>query len=58
MPSLAIGDRYIGDEYPCFIIAEIGQNHQGSMKRAKELIRKAKVSLVKMIVNLIDLLFT
>lgn len=34
----------IGDGYPCFIIAEIGQNHQGDANLAKELILKAKVS--------------
>ncbi|OXA61261.1 sialic acid synthase [Folsomia candida] len=32
----------IGDGYPCFIIAEIGQNHQGDANLAKELILKAK----------------
>lgn len=32
----------IGDGYPCFIIAEIGQNHQGDIETAKELIKTAK----------------
>ncbi|MEQ2226613.1 hypothetical protein ILYODFUR_029070 [Ilyodon furcidens] len=34
--------RMIGGNHPCFIIAEIGQNHQGDMKIAKEMIKMAK----------------
>ncbi|XP_067903440.1 N-acetylneuraminic acid synthase a [Heterodontus francisci] len=34
--------RPIGGDHPCFIIAEIGQNHQGSMDIAKQMIRMAK----------------
>jgi sialic acid synthase SpsE/spore coat polysaccharide biosynthesis protein SpsF (cytidylyltransferase family) len=30
--------RFIGDEHPCLIIAEVGQNHNGSMEIARELI--------------------
>ncbi len=33
-----IGDKIIGDDYPCFIIAEIGINHNGSVKLAKKMI--------------------
>lgn len=33
-----IGDKYIGDDYPCFIIAEIGINHNGSVKLAQRMI--------------------
>ena len=33
-----IGNRIIGDGYPCYIIAEIGCNHDGSLKQAKKLI--------------------
>lgn len=36
---------HIGDNFPCFIIAEIGQNHQGNITLAKKLITSAKVSL-------------
>lgn len=39
-------DRKIGGNHPCFIIAEIGQNHQGDMKIAKDLIKVAKVSIL------------
>ncbi|XP_042748186.1 uncharacterized protein LOC122191851, partial [Lagopus leucura] len=34
--------RRIGGDYPCFIIAEIGQNHQGDLDIAKRMIRMAK----------------
>lgn len=35
--------RWVGGQHPCFIIAEIGQNHQGDLEVAKRLIRTAKV---------------
>ena len=35
---LKIGDKLIGDGYPCFIIAEIGINHNGSVSLAKKMI--------------------
>ena len=36
--TLKIGNRLIGKESKCFIIAEIGNNHNGSIELAKELI--------------------
>ena len=33
-----VGNKIIGDGYPCFIIAEIGINHNGSVKLAKQMI--------------------
>lgn len=39
---LKIGSREIHDEADCFIVAEIGHNHQGDMKTCKELFKKAK----------------
>jgi N-acetylneuraminate synthase len=33
-----IGDRFVGDGYPVFIIAEIGLNHNGSVVIAKKMI--------------------
>ncbi|XP_055640871.1 sialic acid synthase isoform X2 [Toxorhynchites rutilus septentrionalis] len=39
---MKISDRTIGEGHPVFIIAEIGQNHQGSLEIAKEMILKAK----------------
>lgn len=35
--------RWVGGQHPCFIIAEIGQNHQGDLEVAKRMIRTAKV---------------
>jgi N-acetylneuraminate synthase len=35
---MQIGHKIIGDGHPCFIIAEIGMNHNGSMKNARSLI--------------------
>ena len=34
--------RFVGSDQPVFIIAEIGQNHQGDLNLAKEMIAKAK----------------
>ena len=35
---ILIGDSQVGDGYPCFFIAEIGINHNGSLDQAKKLI--------------------
>ncbi|XP_022201281.2 sialic acid synthase isoform X2 [Nilaparvata lugens] len=44
VPDLIISaDKVIGTSHPCFIIAEIGQNHQGDIEIAKKLIQKAKI---------------
>jgi N-acetylneuraminate synthase/sialic acid synthase len=40
--ELTIGGRRIGDDADCFVIAEIGHNHQGSLEKAKELFRAAR----------------
>nr|CAD7256525.1 unnamed protein product [Timema shepardi] len=43
--DLNIGpERKIGMSHPCFIVAEIGQNHQGDINIAKQLISAAKAS--------------
>lgn len=39
---IKIGDKLIGDEKPCFIIAEAGVNHDGDIEKAKRLIDIAK----------------
>lgn len=41
MKCFAIGSRFIGPAYPAFVIAELGVNHDGSVKRALELVRIA-----------------
>ena len=39
LPSIRVSpNRWIGDDQPCFIIAEVGQNHNGEMAIARELI--------------------
>lgn len=40
-PGIALGRRKIGEGYPPFVIAEIGINHQGSITKAKKMIRDA-----------------
>jgi sialic acid synthase len=39
---LRIGDREISDDSECFVIAEIGHNHQGSVETAKRMFRVAE----------------
>jgi N-acetylneuraminate synthase len=36
--TVKIGNKIIGDGQPCFVLAEIGINHNGSMDTAKQLI--------------------
>lgn len=40
--ELTIGNYTINDESDCYIIAEVGHNHQGSLEKAKEMFHKAK----------------
>lgn len=52
LPSrkITIGSHQIGDGFPCFIIAEIGLNHNGDIKLAKQMIdaaHRAGASAVK-----------
>jgi len=42
MPKVKIGDRFVGDGYPCYIIAEAGVNHNGDIELAKKLVKAAK----------------
>ncbi len=42
--TVKIGNRDVGDACPCFIIAEIGINHNGSLELVKELIKVAKAA--------------
>jgi N-acetylneuraminate synthase len=41
VPEIKIGNRLVGDGYPCYIIAEIGINHNGDINVAKKLIEVA-----------------
>ena len=42
MKKIKLGDRLLGEEEPTFIVAEIGVNHNGSVKTAKKLVDAAK----------------
>jgi N-acetylneuraminate synthase len=44
MATVSIGTRPVGDGEPCFIIAEIGINHNGDLNIAKKLITAAAVA--------------
>jgi sialic acid synthase len=42
MAEMTIGTTRIHDTGDCYVIAEIGHNHQGSVEKAKEMFRSAK----------------
>ena len=42
MRSLIIDGRAITDDSGCYVIAEIGHNHQGNLVTSKEIFRVAK----------------
>src|SRR4051794_17625417 len=42
LKALFIDGVSLGDDAPCYVIAEIGHNHQGSLEQAKELFKAAK----------------
>lgn len=42
--SFCIGDREIGPDHPPLVIAEIGINHEGSIKSALEMVDAAKAA--------------
>jgi N-acetylneuraminate synthase len=44
MASVKIGTRSVGDGQPCYVIAEIGINHNGEVAIAKQLIDAAALS--------------
>jgi N-acetylneuraminate synthase len=59
--TVQIGDRLIGDGQPCFVIAEIGINHNGSVDLAKKLIDAAVLAgcdAVKFQKRSIDVVYT
>ena len=40
--EVKIGNRWIGDGHPAYVVAEIGINHNGDLEIAKELVQAAK----------------
>jgi len=42
--TFSIGRHEIGDHTGCYVIAEIGHNHQGNLDKARELFREAKTA--------------
>ena len=44
MNRIRLNQRYLGDGEPCFLVAEIGINHNGSLDLAKALIDVAQKS--------------
>lgn len=56
-----IADKFIGEGYPCFIIAEIGINHNGSVNLAKKMIDIAVTTgcdAVKFQKRTVDIVYT
>jgi sialic acid synthase SpsE len=41
MKTITVGNRTISDAGPCYVIAEIGHNHQGNLKVAMDMIKAA-----------------
>jgi N-acetylneuraminate synthase len=61
MAEVKIGDAMIGDGYPCYIIAEIGINHNGDVEIAKKLIDLADAAgcnAVKFQKRTVDVVYT
>ena len=61
MGEVMIGNKKVGDGKPCYIIAEIGINHNGDIDIAKRLIDLAKLSgcdAVKFQKRTIDVVYT
>jgi N-acetylneuraminate synthase len=44
MPSVKIGDAVVGDGHPCYVVAEIGINHNGDVELAQKLIDMAEAA--------------
>jgi N-acetylneuraminate synthase len=61
MAPVKIGNRLVGNGPPCFLVAEIGINHNGDLKLAKQLIDLAvfcKWDAVKFQKRTVDIVYT
>ncbi len=59
--KVKVGNRLVGEDEPCFIVADIGINHNGSLETARQLITKASIAgcdAVKFQKRTIDLVYT
>ncbi len=59
--KVKIGDRWIGDGEPCYVIAEIGINHNGDLDLARKLISAAVLAdcdAVKFQKRTVDVVYT
>src|SRR5664280_981657 len=59
--EVLLGDRLVGDGHPCFVIAEIGINHNGDVQIAKKLIDVASFAdceTVKFQKRTVDVVYT
>jgi N-acetylneuraminate synthase len=61
MKEIKIGNAMVGDGHPCYIVAEIGINHNGDIEMAKKLIGvavDAECNAVKFQKRTIDVVYT
>ena len=61
MSTVRIGNHLVGDDQPCFVIAEIGINHNGDIDLAKRLISVAVAAgcdAVKFQKRTVDVVYT
>jgi N-acetylneuraminate synthase len=61
MNPVKIGNRWVGQGYPCFVIAEIGINHNGDVDLAKRLVSVAVAAgcdAVKFQKRTVDVVYT
>jgi N-acetylneuraminate synthase len=59
--AVRIGDRWVGEDRPCFVIAEIGINHNGDLDVARKLISGAVLAgchAVKFQKRTVDVVYT
>jgi N-acetylneuraminate synthase len=61
MSEVKIGNRIVGERHPCYVVAEIGINHNGDIDVAKQLINvalSARCDAVKFQKRTIDVVYT
>jgi N-acetylneuraminate synthase len=61
MSTVTIGNKKLGEGYPCYVIAEVGINHNGDIDLAKRLISVAAAAgcdAVKFQKRTVDIVYT